>query len=74
MFLPGERLIKGTVLGAKMIEMFTSYGSDTQVINHINYGLFHEGALDASDNDYFNMCLANDFPALDISVITWIKL
>ena len=74
MFLPGERLIKGTVLGAKVIEMFTSYGSDTQVINHINYGLFHAGSLDASDNDYFNMCMANDFPALDTSVITWIKL
>ena len=74
MFLPGERLIKGTILGAKVVELFTSYGSDTQVINHINYGLFHEGSLDASDNDYFNMCLANDFPALDTSVITWIKL
>ena len=74
MFLPGARLIKGTVLGAKVIEMFTSYGSDTQVINHINYGLFHAGSLDASDNDYFNMCLASDFPALDTSVITWIKL
>lgn len=74
MFLPGERLIKGTVLGAKVVEMFTSYGSDTQVINHINYGLFHAGQLDASDNDYFNMCLANDFPAVDVSVITWIKL
>ena len=74
MFLPGERLIKGTVLGAKVIEMFTSYGSDTQVINHINYGLFHAGSLDASDNDYFNMCLASDYPALDTSVITWIKL
>ena len=74
MFLPGARLIKGTVLGAKVIEMFTSYGSDTQVINHINYGLFHAGSLDASDNDYFNMCLASDYPALDTSVITWIKL
>ena len=76
MFLPGARLIKGTVLGAKVIEMFTSYGSDTQVINHINYGLFHAGSLDAyaAENDYFHMCLANDFPALDTSVITWIKL
>ena len=74
MFLPGARLVKGTVLGAKVIEMFTSYGSDTQVINHINYGLFHAGSLDASDNDYFNMCLASDYPALDTSVITWIKL
>ena len=74
MFLPGARVVKGTVLGAKVIEMFTSYGSDTQVINHINYGLFHAGSLDASDNDYFNMCLASDYPALDTSVITWIKL
>lgn len=77
MFLPGERLVKGTILGAKVVEMFTSYGSDTQVINPLNYGLFHAGSLDsldASDNDYFNMCLANDFPAVDVTVITWIKL
>ena len=73
MFLPGERLIKGKNLGAKMVEMFTSYGSDTQVINPLNYGLFHEGALDASDNDYFNMCLASDYPAVDVSVITFIN-
>ena len=76
MFLPGERLVKGTILGAKMLEMFTSYGSDTQVINPLNYGLFHAGSLDAyaSENDYFHMCLANDLPALDNFVITWIKL
>ena len=74
MFLPGERLIKGTVLGAKMIEMFTSYSSETQVINHPYYGLFHAGSLDASDNDYFNMCMASTFSSLDPSVITWIKL
>ena len=74
MFLPGERLVKGKILGAKMVEMFTSYGSDTQVINPLNYGLFHAGQLDASDNDYFQMCLANDFPAVDVTVITWIKL
>lgn len=74
MFLPGERLVKGKILGAKMVEMFTSYGSDTQVINPLNYGLFHAGQLDASDNDYFQMCLACDFPAVDVTVITWIKL
>ena len=73
MFLPGERLIKGTSLGAKMVEMFTSYGADTQVINPLNYGLFHTGQLDASDNDYFHMCLANDFPAVDVTVITFIN-
>lgn len=74
MFLPGARLVKGTVLGAKVIEMFTSYGSETQVINHGNYGLFHAGSLDASDNDYFQMCLATKYTSLDPSVITWIKL
>ena len=74
MFLPGERLVKGKNLDAKMVEMFTSYGSDTQVINPLNYGLFHAGQLDASDNDYFQMCLACDFPAVDVTVITWIKL
>ena len=74
MFLPGERLVKGTILGAKMVEMFTSYGSDTQVINPLNYGLFHAGSLDASDNDYFQMCLANDFPALDVTAITQINM
>lgn len=73
MFLPGERLIKGKVLGAKMVEMFTSYGSDTQVINPLNYGLFHAGSLDNSGNDYFRMCLANDFPASDVTVITFIN-
>lgn len=75
MFLPGERLVKGKNLGAKMVEMFTSYGSDTQVINPLNYGLFHAGSLDASDmhNDYFLMALSNDFPAVDATVITFIN-
>lgn len=73
MFLPGEIVVKGTNLGAKMVEMFTSYGSDTQVINPLNYGLFHTGYQDASDNDYFHMCLASDYPALDVTVITFIN-
>ena len=76
MFLPGERLVKGTSLGAKMVEMFTSYGADTQVINPLNYGLFHAGSLDsldASDNDYFYMCLASDYPAVDVTVLTFIN-
>ena len=73
MFLPFERLIKGKVLGAKMVEMFTSYGSQTQVINPLNYGLFHAGSLDASDNDYCLMCLASDYPAVDVTVITFIN-
>ena len=74
MFLPGERLVKGKDLGAKMVEMFTSYGSDTQVINPLNYGLFHAGSLDNSGNDYFKMCLANDFPAVDVNAITFINM
>ena len=74
LFLPGEIVVKGTSLGAKMIEIFTTYGTDTQMINPLNYALFHAGYQDASDNDYFHMALATDFPALANTVITWIKL
>ena len=73
MFLPSERLIKGMVLGAKMIEIFTSYGPDTQVVNPTNYGLFHVGSLDASDNDYCNMCLATKLTSLNVNAITFIN-
>ena len=74
LFLPGEILVKGTSLGAKMVEIFTTYGTDTQVINPLNYGLFHTGYQDASDNDYFHMALATDFPALANTVITQINM
>lgn len=74
LFLPGEILVKGTSLGAKMIEIFTTYGTDTQVINPLNYGLFHTGYQDASDNDYFHMALATDYPALANTVITMINM
>lgn len=74
LFLPGEILVKGTNLGAKMIEIFTAYGTDTQVINPLNYGLFHTGYQDASDNDYFHMALATDYPALANTVITQINM
>jgi len=73
MFVPGERLVKGTVLGAKMVEFFTSYGSGTECIAPVNYGLFHAGSQDNSDNDYFLMCLATDYPALANTVITFIN-
>ena len=73
MFVPGERLVKGTILGAKMVEFFTTYGSGTEAINPINYGLFHAGSQDNSDNDYFLMCLATDYPALTNTVITFIN-
>lgn len=74
LFLPGEIIFKGTNLGAKMIEIFTTYGTDTQVINPLNYGLFHTGYQDASDNDYFHMALATDFPAMANTVITQINM
>ena len=74
LFLPGEIIFKGTSLGAKMIEFFTTYGTDTQVINPLNYGLFHTGYQDASDNDYFHMALATDYPALANTVITQINM
>ena len=73
MFLPGERLIKGTTMGAKMVELFTTYGSGTEAINPLNYGLFHAGSQDNSGNDYFHMCLATDYPALANTVITFIN-
>lgn len=73
MFVPGERLVKGTMLGAKMIEFFTTYGSGTEAIAPVNYGLFHAGSQDNSDNDYFHMCLATVYPALANTVITFIN-
>ena len=74
LFLPGEIVVKGTSLGAKMVEFFTTYGTDTAVINPLNYGLFHTGFQDASDNDYFHMALATDYPALANTVITMINM
>ena len=74
MFVPGERLIPGTMLGAKMIEFFTTYGSGTEGIAPVNYGLFHAGSQDNSGNDYFLMALATDYPALANTVITMINM
>lgn len=73
MFVPGERLILGTALGSKMVEFFTTYGSGTEAIAPVNYGLFRAGSQDNSDNDYFLMCLATTYPALDNTVITFIN-
>ena len=74
MFVPGERLVLGTTLGAKMVELFTSYGSGTEGIAPVNYGLFHAGSQDNSGNDYFLMCLATTYPALANTVITQINM
>lgn len=73
MFVPGERLVLGTMLGAKMVEFFTTYGSGTEAIAPVNYGLFHAGSQDNSGNDYFLMCLATTYPALANTVITFIN-
>ncbi|WP_156433226.1 hypothetical protein [Sinorhizobium sp. GL28] len=74
LFLPGEILVKGTSLGAKMVEFFTPYGPGTTVLHPLNYGLFHTGYQDASDNDYFHMALATDYPAQGNYVITQINM
>ena len=74
LFLPGECLVLGTTLGSKMVELFTAYGSGTEAIHPLNYGLFHAGSLDNSDNDYFLMSLATDYPALGNTVITQINM
>lgn len=74
LFLPGERLVRGTVLGSKMVDFFTAYGTKTAVIAPVHYGLFHAGELDVSDNDYFRMALATTYPALDNTLITYINM
>ena len=79
MFLPGERLITGTVLGAKMVNL--EVNDDTLSVNAIpkrNFGIFHAGSQDSSDNDYFLMCLATDYkdynPSITNAIITMINL
>ena len=74
LFLPGERLVKGTILGSKMVEFHVAYGSDAIGISPLNYGLFHAGSQDNSGNDYFLMALATDYPALANTVITQINM
>lgn len=79
MFLPGERFIIGTVLGAKMVNL--EVNDDTRSVNAIpksNFGIFHAGSQDSSNNDYFLMCLATDYhddnPSITNAVITMINL
>lgn len=79
MFLPGERLIVGTVLGAKMFNL--EVNDDTLSVKAIpksNFGIFHAGSQDSSDNDYFLMCMATDYhdgnPSITNSIITMINL
>ena len=79
MFLPGARLITGTVLGSKMFNL--EVNDDTLSVNAIpksNFGIFHAGSQDSSDNDYFLMCMATDYkdynPSITNAIITMINL
>lgn len=73
LFMPSDILVLGTVLGQKMVELFTDYSS-AQAIHPMDYGLFHAGSLESQNNDYFLMCLATDYPALANTVITTINM
>ena len=75
LFLPGERLIVGTVLGAKMVNLqVDDISHSVKAIPRSNFGLFHSGSFSLQNNDYFQMCLATDYTANGDTVITWIKL
>ena len=75
LFLPGDRLIVGTVLGAKMVNLqVDDISHSVKAIPRSNFGLFHSGSFSLQNNDYFQMCLATDYPESGDTVITWIKL
>lgn len=75
LFLPGDIFIVGTVLGAKMVNLqVDDISHDVKAIPRSNFGLFHSGSFSLQNNDYFQMCLATDYPASGDTVITWIKL
>ena len=69
-FLPGERLIVGTVLGAKMFNLKVDDKSHSvKAIPRSNFGLFHSGSFSLQNNDYFQMCLASDMTPSDNTVV-----
>ena len=75
LFLPGDIFIIGTVLGAKMVNLqVDDISHSVKAIPRSNFGLFHSGSFSLQNNDYFQMCLATDYPANGDTVITWIKL
>ena len=76
LFLPGDRFIVGTVLGAKLVNLqVDDVSHSVKAIPRSNYGLFHSGSLSLQNNDYFQMCLASDVtPKDNTSVITMINL
>lgn len=76
LFLPGDRFIVGTILGAKLVNLqVDDISHSVKAIPRSNYGLFHSGSLSLQNNDYFQMCLASDITSSDnTSVITMINL
>lgn len=76
LFLPGDRFIVGTVLGAKLVNLqVDDVSHSVKAIPRSNIGLFHSGSLSLQNNDYFQMCLASDITSSDNSVvITMINL
>ena len=76
LFLPGELFIAGTLLGAKMVNLWVDdFSHAVSAIPRINFGLFRSGSFSLQNNDYFQMCLASDIkPKDNTSVITLIKL
>ena len=76
LFLPGDRFIVGTVLGAKLVNLqVDDVSHSVKAIPRSNYGLFHSGSLSLQNNDYFQMCLASDVtPKDNTSVITMLNL
>lgn len=76
LFLPGERFIVGTVLGAKLVNLqVDDISHSVKAIPRSNFGLFHSGSLSLQNNDYFQMCLASDItPSDTTAVITMINL
>ena len=76
LFLPGDRFIVGTLLGAKMVNLqVDDISHSVKAIPRSNFGLFHSGSLSLQNNDYFQMCLASDITSSDNSVvITMINL
>ena len=76
LFLPGDRFIVGTVLGAKLVNLqVDDISHSVKAIPRSNIGLFHSGSLSLQNNDYFQMCLGSDMTSSDNSVvITMINL
>lgn len=76
LFLPGDRFIVGTVLGAKLVNLqVDDVSHSVKSIPRSNFGLFHSGSLSLQNNDYFQMCLASDLTPKDNTVvITMINL